>query len=465
MERKRVILIGIVLAISYYLADSIIDFLVSDDYRLLEMVITNIPVTEIFNRVAGMLMVIAMYLMFHYFNANKSRITSDSPADEMPDEDELKAFLSSYTMLEMVSMQVKTTMNTVLGFLNLSKDDRLSQQTKGIFTDYVYTSSSGLLQLFNSLTELYQSITNSDIRTTQRIDINGLLGDLNTKYRTELKYRQGVEKKLILHIPGIKNKQMLTIDKSKLTSMLEALLQNAIEFSGEGMIEFGYSVQRNRDLTFFFHSSSSNISQAQLESRFKTFMRNPGGRDINVILASLRLELAKRLAKQLDARLGTSSKNDSYSGFYVTLTGERQKKTVNGESLMENSIPNWNRYHILIAEDVDSNYFLLKSMLERTKIKIERAVNGLEAIELFKQYSEIDLVLMDIMMPQMDGFEAASSIKNLDNSVPIIGQTAYCLESEDVEGKLEYFDDFLTKPIWDHELLRTLSKYLPKHKK
>ncbi len=373
----------------------------------------------------------------------------------------LKTFLNSASILEMTSAQVKTTMNTVLGFLNLSKDERLSQQTRDIFTNYVYTSSSALLQLFNNLTELYQIHNGSDNYVTSRIDLNDLLIDLQTKYQKELKYRDLEEHKLTLHLPVYEKKHMLNSVKNKLVIIIEALLQNAIDFGEEGKIDFGYVVNDSNDFEFYFYSKGTHFSTDQLEVTLSEYIKNPSGLDIGMVLASIRLEVAKLLVKRIGGTMWATSKPGSNYGFHFTLTGEKKRSKMNGSPVVESTRPDWSKFKVLIAEDVESNFMLLKSMLTPTKIKTDRAANGLEAVRLYKENNgNYDLILMDIMMPEMDGFEAASLIKGLNSDIPVIGQTAYCLESEDVEGKLRYFDNFLTKPIWDHELIRMMNNYL-----
>jgi len=122
----------------------------------------------------------------------------------------------------------------------------------------------------------------------------------------------------------------------------------------------------------------------------------------------------------------------------------------------------WDDKNILIAEDEDLNYRLLVEILRKTKAQIIRAVNGVEAVEICKNKKEndIDLILMDIRMPEMNGFEAAKKIKAFRKEVPIIAQTAYSITSDFVESMEAGCDDYIAKPIKVSQFLSIISKYI-----
>ena len=119
--------------------------------------------------------------------------------------------------------------------------------------------------------------------------------------------------------------------------------------------------------------------------------------------------------------------------------------------------PDWSKRTILIAEDVDSNYTVLEALLRQTQVHVLRAHNGLEAIEMISKQVEIDLVLMDLSMPKMNGIEALQQIRQQMPDKIVIVQTAHDISEEIVEAK---FDDILQKPISRNNLIQLLSKYL-----
>ena len=458
MKTVQRIIIGIWLATLYYLADAALDLLTYRNAKLGEIAFTDIPSGEPINRLLGILLVVTIYLLWLRLRIPGSQTPEAVPA--APTNPALD-YLNSFKVVEMVAAQLKTTMNTVLGFLNLVKDKNVSQQARGVFTEYVYTSSSGLLQLFNNLVELYQILNGKTARTSGKVSINQVLGDLEKKYTSELKHHTKCNLQLQLHIPDEFQELVLDTDGNKLISILEALLQNAIGFSHNGTINYGYTIVEDKEIQFFFHDNGAGISMEQLENAFRTYMDNPSGMDISYDLAALRMEVARRLTEVLGGKIWSNSKLGSGSSFYFSLPVESQLQNITKTTQTDELRPDWSQCRILIAEDIDSNYMLLKTLLSASNVEIVRAKTGSEAVHLYENNSgSFQAILMDIVMPEMDGFEAASRIKRINGSIPIIGQTAYCLDSEDDKGKLQHFDDFLTKPIWSHELLRTLGKYL-----
>lgn len=123
------------------------------------------------------------------------------------------------------------------------------------------------------------------------------------------------------------------------------------------------------------------------------------------------------------------------------------------------TIPDWKEKHVIIAEDEDSNYLLIKAILKKTGINIYRAFNGKEVLDLLESEENIDLVLMDIKMPVMDGLESTKKIREMGN-LPVIAQTAYASEIEEKEFRKVGFADYVTKPLRAPRLLSAMQRFL-----
>ncbi|MCK5822971.1 MAG: response regulator [Bacteroidales bacterium] len=121
---------------------------------------------------------------------------------------------------------------------------------------------------------------------------------------------------------------------------------------------------------------------------------------------------------------------------------------------------NWSDKTILIAEDVDANFLFLEKILQDTNVKILRAVNGKEAIDIYKNNQDIDLILMDIRMPEVDGFDATKEIKKINKNVPIIVETAYNIENGKILGKESGCDEYIVKPININKLIAVINKFI-----
>ncbi|WP_372755365.1 response regulator [Labilibaculum sp.] len=126
---------------------------------------------------------------------------------------------------------------------------------------------------------------------------------------------------------------------------------------------------------------------------------------------------------------------------------------------MNNNLPNWSLKTILIAEDVESNFLFLEEVIQKTGAKILWAVNGKEAVEMFIN-NKVDLILMDIQMPHMNGFEATKIIKEKNPNIPIISQTAYAMSEDRIKSLNAGCDDYISKPIPSKKLLDLLANYI-----
>jgi CheY-like chemotaxis protein len=122
----------------------------------------------------------------------------------------------------------------------------------------------------------------------------------------------------------------------------------------------------------------------------------------------------------------------------------------------------WENKKILIAEDEETNYLFIEAILEDTKAELLWAKNGLDAVEIFNEQKDIDLILMDIKMPEMDGIMATREIRQKDSSVPIIAQTAYAMSEDKTKCLSAGCDEYITKPINHKVLLATIERYLSK---
>jgi len=186
-----------------------------------------------------------------------------------------------------------------------------------------------------------------------------------------------------------------------------------------------------------------NFNQAD-----QSMTRNFGGLGVG-------LSISKSFVELLGGTIRFESEPGKGATFYFTLPNSQQKSS----SSVNLNIPSDSRFTILIAEDEESNFRFLEMLLSKTEVKLLHAENGKIAIEMY-QKNEIDLILMDIKMPVMDGLEATRRIKNIDNEIPIIAQTAFAMTEDRTLSLNAGCIDYLSKPIKSKALISTLNKYL-----
>jgi CheY-like chemotaxis protein len=254
---------------------------------------------------------------------------------------------------------------------------------------------------------------------------------------------------------------MIISDPTKLTQILSNLIGNALKFTQKGQINFGYQV-KGSELEFYVEDSGMGIPldmQEKIFNRFRqvetTDTRKYGG-------SGLGLSISKAYVEMLGGKMWLTSELDKGSIFYFTIEYKKVKPEklsylppIKDLRFMFNTPKT-----LLIAEDEDSNYRLLAEMLSDTGMEIIRAENGIEAVALCKMNQAIDLVLMDIKMPEMDGFEATRQIKEFKPDLPIIAQTAYVTEADRMESLACGCADYISKPISKKLLLSKIHEQL-----
>ena len=251
-------------------------------------------------------------------------------------------------------------------------------------------------------------------------------------------------------------------DKNKLNKVLGNLLENALKFTDEGIVELGYTI-KDKELEIFVKDSGIGIKPEKQRLIFDRFSQAEKVLSKKVGGLGLGLSIAKENAELLGGKISVVSELGEGAVFFVTIPYKSVNLAPKIEKEKEKTVENKKKYTILVAEDEEVNFIFLEILLE-DKLKfpctIIHAKNGLEAVELCRNNPEIELVLMDIKMPKMDGHEATRKIKEFRPNLPIIAQTAYSSAEEKEKAFLAGCDDFLSKPINKEDLGSKLKNYL-----
>ncbi|MBS4058012.1 MAG: tetratricopeptide repeat protein [Bacteroidales bacterium] len=377
------------------------------------------------------------------------------------ESDKLKsAFLAN------MSHEIRTPMNAILGFSDLLSSDDYDQTEKIEFLDMIKSSGRLLLNLINDIIDI-SKIEAGELKI-QPISFSPavLMSELQLTFRQQLDNLGKENVKLVLEYPTGFEQHTLFTDKLRLQQILTNLLSNAMKFTPEGQIIMGVlSVEGFYE--FYVKDTGIGIPLAKLEVIFDRFRQADESHTRLYGGTGLGLAIVKNLVELLGGRIWVDSIVDKGTAFYFTLPKDKQdteqlSMEVLSQPSKKEAIPDFSHHTILIAEDVDTNFHLIKTMLRRTKVKLLHAPNGLIAVDMAASDPKPDLILMDIQMPEMDGIEAMLKIRKQGNGIPMIAITAFALQGEDKYYTELGFDAYLSKPLSNDKLLETLKIFLAK---
>lgn len=384
----------------------------------------------------------------HYLKLNEELIISRKKAE---DSEKLKtSFFSN------MSHEIRTPMNGILGFSSLLMEPELSDEERLEYSQVIVDSGKRLLHIVNDILDI--SKLQSDTFKIMKSDtkVNRLLDTLYSLFSQEAKVQSGAIK-FTLNKPLNDEQCIMTTDHNRLNQIITNLLSNAMKFTEKGHINFGYRVVGDA-LNFYVEDSGIGVPDDMKEKIFEPFRQVEGHLVKEHGGTGLGLAISRKLTHLLGGHMTLDSSEGKGSKFDFTLPYNKPKVeevvevVETPQKTLKDSIKD---ICLLIAEDDEVNFLFYKSFLGN-RLKLLRAHNGQEAIDMVKNQPEIDIVLMDVKMPVMSGIEAMKKIKSFMPKLPIIAQTAYAMP----EDKKMVFDagadDYISKPINRRHLLEKI---------
>ena len=362
------------------------------------------------------------------------------------ESDRLKsAFLAN------MSHEIRTPLNAIVGFSNLLTTTE-DQEKKQKFINIIENNNQLLLQLIGDILDLAKVEANTLEFIYKPTDLNELVRGIEETMRS--KVQQGVVLNYTLGAADC----CIESEPNRLSQVIINLLTNACKFTSKGSITFGYEVQDD-EIYFFVRDTGLGISKEGQERIFQRFAK------LNDFVqgTGLGLSICKSIVEKMNGRIGVESKGEGKgSTFWFTIpylpaTIKKEVKVVEKpkESIEREKVT------LLIAEDNESNYMLFESILS-SHYKLIHAWDGVEAVELFNEHNP-QLVIMDINMPRMDGYEATREIRKKSTTVPIIAVTAYAFASDKERIMENGFNSYVSKPINAKKLDEELKSALGSH--
>ncbi|MDE5416623.1 response regulator [Labilibaculum sp. DW002] len=382
---------------------------------------------------------------------------------EAEESEKLKsAFLSN------ISHEIRTPINAIVGFSNLLSDKDIDAELHKGFIEHISNNSEKLLKLINNLIDVSKMETNQLAVSKNEFVLNPVIMDLFKAYTRNSNIKSDVD--LRLKLPPNSENISIFSDKNKIIQILDNLIDNAMKFTANGIIEIGYFIENDIDPVFFIKDTGVGICTEKQHTIFEIFRQGENSSTRKFEGSGIGLTLCQKLVHLLDGEIWFDSKIEVGSNFYFKLHDSiksnlqllnHSKDSASSENdSSEVKLIDFSNRRVLIAEDVKSNFKYLNAIIELTDAEVIWAKNGADAIDICKSNDSIDLVLMDIRMPEIGGLDAIKQIKEIDSTIPVVVQTAFALNNEKEECLAAGADDFITKPIDPHKLIEILQKFL-----
>lgn len=362
-----------------------------------------------------------------------------------------------------MSHEIRTPINTIIGFSELIKNENLPSQKRSKYTGIIEENSQSLLRLIDDIIDVAKIEANELKIKKEACSLGELFAELELTYNNFMKRKEKQNLQLIFQTPEEAHHDVIFTDPYRLKQIFNNLFINAMKYTDIGHIEIGYSIFNENKLRFFVSDTGSGIPAGRLKNIFKRFNYSDETSNPDATASGLGLSICKDLAVLLGGDISVKSVDGEGTIFFLTIPYDKIKIPLVRPAVkpIVQTKYDFSNFTIMVAEDTPYNYEYMRSILQRTGAKVIWAKDGIDVLKMFNN-SKIDLILMDIQLPEINGYEATSQIRLKNQNIPIIAQTAYAM-AEDRQKCLESgCNDVLVKPIRMDDVLKTVAKYLNK---
>ncbi len=364
------------------------------------------------------------------------------------------------SFLANISHEIRTPLNAVIGFSNLLLSNDISAEAKEEYIDHINRNSEKLLQIIGDIIDLSRLESSQIEITYEETSLNEIIGEIMAEVRKSLSRN---EKPIVLNVrcQPAAGTDLIFTDRVWLKRVINHLMDNAVKFTLEGSIEFSYVVE-NANIIFRIKDTGIGIDRANLNRIFEEFSQEKDGHRRPFEGLGVGLTLAKEVIERMGGKIFVESEKGVGSEFSFTIpyrpAGRSGIKARFHEPV--SSPVNWTSKKCLLVDDNKDVLLYLNRILLDTGVGIITARSGPEALEIIRRIPDIDVILLDMQMPGMNGIEATREIRKIRKNLPIIAQTAFIFE-DDRDIIIEAgCDACLIKPIRKDHLLSAMASFI-----
>lgn len=358
------------------------------------------------------------------------------------------------SFIQNLSHEIRTPMNGIVGFTELLNNELLSDQQKKQYAQIISKSSRQLLSLVNDLLDISLIETGSCLINERKVHLNHLLDELKSTYDPWT--NQDLSFSLVKELPD--QQSIILADEDKLRQVLNNLLNNAFKFTEKGHVRFGY-VLNDHELEFSVEDTGIGIPPDLYELIFDRFHK--AELDIAKLYEGigLGLSICRGNIGLMGGKIWVKSELKKGSSFYFTIPYKPIEQEVESSNIIASNEEIIQPTIILVVEDDEISYQLVEEIFDDPDFMVLHAKNGKEALEIYQKNQNIRLVLMDIKMPVMNGFEATRELRKINPDLPIIAQSAFTMSDISNSEIQNDFSGYISKPFSKDQLLALVDEY------
>ena len=384
---------------------------------------------------------------------NQELIAAKEKAEE---SDRLKS-----SFLANMSHEIRTPMNGIMGFSQILKEKVVNKEQQKDFLHIIYARTKHLMQIINDIIDISKIEANQLDIQEEEIHLNLLLYDLFHEKQEALKKQKKSNIQILLKNNVQKEPLYIYADRKRLVQIIDNLLSNAIKFTDEGYIELGYYFQDKDYIIFYVKDTGIGIPKDKHQEIFKRFRQGDESLTRKYEGTGLGLTISKNLVKLMGGDIWVESEMNKGSCFCFTLP-HRPVDPVNNDhgTSGKHQTYNWKGKTLLLVEDDPTSQEYMQEALLSTQVELRVAPTGEKALQEISTNGSLDLILMDIRLPDMNGLEVTRKIRKTNHRIPIIAQTARAMNEDRMKCLEAGASDYISKPVELNDLLATIHKFI-----